>query len=287
MLELPKSAAEKIREYTGRILHVHPVGGGCINRCFQLLASQGPFFLKTNDAGRHPGMFEAEAAGLERLLACGALRVPKAMHCGHADNTAFLLMEFMDTGAQMPGFWSDFGTSLANLHRQGSEAFGLDHNNYIGSLPQSNRQHDLWTDFFIEERLLPQLIKARDGHKADKSIVERFDRLFTKLDDIFPVEPPSLLHGDLWNGNFMCGPDGHACIYDPAIYFGHREMDIAMSRLFGGFDEAFYASYNLSYPMESAWVKRLDICNLYPLLVHVNLFGGGYMEQVKQIIRPF
>jgi fructosamine-3-kinase len=196
-------------------------------------------------------------------------------------------MDFLETGSRRSTFWEDFGRALAQLHRKSQESFGLEHDNYIGSLPQSNKTHASWSEFFIQERLEAQLKRARDRNKIGGDILLRMEKLFHRLEGLFPFEPPALLHGDLWSGNFFCGVDGEACIFDPAVYFGHREMDIGMSKLFGGFDPAFYQAYNAEWPLGDDWENRVDIANLYPLLVHVNLFGGGYLSQVRSILQRF
>jgi fructosamine-3-kinase len=141
--------------------------------------------------------------------------------------------------------------------------------------------------FFIENRLQPQLEMAVRKHSRMQELLPFFERLFQRLPEIIPAEKPALLHGDLWSGNFLVGPEGRACIIDPAVYYGHRESDLAMSKLFGGFDEDFYGAYNAAFPLAPGWKERTDIFNLYPLLVHVNLFGGGYIQQAAAVVRPF
>jgi protein-ribulosamine 3-kinase len=269
------------------ISSVSPVSGGDINRAFRLRTHSGSYFVKYNDASRYPGMFLAEAKGLELLRKPGLLRVPKVLGTSETGQYSWLLLEFIEQGKSGTNFWEEFGASLAQLHRITDDHFGLDHNNYIGSLPQSNSQHKSWNDFFVEERLQKQLEMAQNKGLADRNLVQRFEKLYKAIPGIFPVEPPSLIHGDLWSGNFMCNENGNACLIDPAVYFGFREMDIAMSRLFGGFASAFYESYNSVYPTAPDWQQRLEICNLYPLMVHVNLFGGSYLGSVKAIVERF
>ena len=163
-------------------------------------------------------------------------------------------------------------------------SFGLDHDNYIGSLAQSNKKHADWISFFMEERIRPQLKLAMDKKLIDEGTVKQFDKLFDHFDRLIPKEKPALLHGDLWNGNFLVSDSSRAALIDPAVYFGHREMDLAMTTLFGGFDSEFYRAYDEVFPLEKGFEKRVDIHNLYPLLVHVNLFGGGYVRQVKAVL---
>jgi len=269
------------------ISNTSTVGGGCINDCYRIQTNCGVFFVKTNSANRYPGMFEAEAKGLQLLKKSETIYIPKVIAFGEATDDSFLVLEYIDSGRKQPAFWEDFGRSLAQMHRNSTDYFGLDHDNYIGSLPQSNHQHNDWISFFIEERLEAQLKRAMESGKINKSTIQQFNRLYTKLKAIFPEEAPALLHGDLWSGNYMAGSNGEPCIIDPAVYYGHREMDIGMSQLFGGFSSKFYDAYNTEYPLENGWQQRIEICNLYPLLVHVNLFGGSYLMQVQSILRRF
>jgi fructosamine-3-kinase len=155
----------------------------------------------------------------------------------------------------------------------------------MGSLPQSNKKHTTWNEFFVEERLKKQVSLAGDYFSFSDHAA--FDRLYKRLDALLPVEPPALLHGDLWGGNYMISPAGKACLIDPAVYYGHREVDISMTTLFGGFDEHFYFSYEEEYPLEKGWRERLDIFKLYPLLIHLNLFGSGYLGSILNTIRRF
>ena len=266
---------------------VSPLGGGDINQAFRLQTSSGPYFMKFNSASRYPGMFEKEAMGLRLLAATGEVRIPGVVLHGQAEDDIFLLLEFIEQGPRKTTFWTDFGRSLAKMHRHSADTFGLDHENYMGSIPQSNRPHASWPEFFIQERLEPMVMMARNGGYLERGTVTAFDRLYRRVADIFPVEPPALIHGDLWTGNYMVDEKGEACIIDPAVHYGHREMDIAMSRLFGSFAAEFYDAYHAEYPLEKGWQERVDVCNLYPLLVHVNLFGGGYAGSVERIIRRF
>ncbi|MBI3501977.1 MAG: fructosamine kinase family protein [Bacteroidetes bacterium] len=266
---------------------ISPVGGGCINETAKVKTSLGIFFAKWNDAKQFPKMLEAEAKGLQLLKDTNEIKVPEVISQKTTGNTQYFILEFIESSSMEKHFWYNFGKSLAKLHQHSSEKFGLDHNNYIGSLPQSNRQHSLWSDFFILERLEPQIKSARDNSRIGNIISQKFSKLFSQLEKIFPPEKPALLHGDLWSGNYMIGNNGEPVFIDPAIYFGHREMDLAMTKLFGGFSAEFYESYHEEFPLEKDWQKRIDICNLYPLMVHVNLFGGSYAMQVENILRKF
>ncbi len=291
---LPESVKSKVISFLTRkgerpaeLLSQHAVSGGSINEAYHLKTSRGSFFLKYNDASRYPGMFEKEARGLQLLAAPDALDVPEVLLAGEAGNYAFLLLEYVEEAGTRRNFWDDFAKGLAALHQQKADRFGLDHDNYMGSLYQHNNFHDDWTEFFIEERLERQLKLARDHNKAGRSETAGFERLYRRLNELIPATKPSLIHGDLWSGNFMVNSEGRACLIDPAVYYGHPETDLAMSTLFGGFSEKFYDAYNTYHPLEKGWRDRMDIYNLYPLMVHVNLFGGGYLGSVQRILRRF
>jgi protein-ribulosamine 3-kinase len=212
---------------------------------------------------------------------------PKVIAVETDENEMLLTLELIETGTPQKEFWNDFAKKLATIHRRTNDNFGLDHDNYIGSLPQSNRQHNNWNSFFILERIEPQLKKAIDENRLPKGIHRIFEKMFSRLGEIFPGEKPSLLHGDLWSGNYMIATDGWVRLIDPAVYFGFREMDLAMMKLFGGFDATFFEHYHRFFPLEKDFEERVDVCNIYPLLVHVNLFGGHYTFEVQAIMKQF
>ncbi|MCB9186855.1 MAG: fructosamine kinase family protein [Flavobacteriales bacterium] len=274
------------RHNLGVLVSTESVSGGDINETYRLKTTEGQFFLKKNSAVRFPNMFEAEKRGLE-LISASDFIVPKPVLVGHVGNQQILILEWIERGSPRPEFWSVFGRNLAKMHSISNGSFGLDHDNYIGSLLQSNSEKETWADFYREERLIPQMKLAEKNGLLTSAMKRGFEALFVELENIFPTEKPSLLHGDLWSGNMMVVADGLPSIYDPAVYFGHREMDLAMMTLFGGFGNAWVETYNEVYPLESGWQERVPIEQLYPLLVHVNLFGGGYGSDVEHILKRF
>ncbi len=285
-----RSAEELLRNKISAsiIIQSHKsIGGGDINEAYRLDTSDGPFFMKLNSRSRYPYMFEREANGLEILKKHGKLRIPDVIAFGENADDAFLLLEHISSAAKDENYFANLGRGLAYQHKKTAKYFGLDDDNYIGSLQQSNRHHASWAEFFAEERLRPQMRMARDRGVADSKLSRSFESLFIRLEEIFPEEPPALLHGDLWGGNIMSDEKGCPVLIDPAVYYGHREMDLGMSRLFGGFSPGFYEEYHSVYPLEKGWQQRIEICNLYPLMVHVNLFGGAYLASVKSISRKF
>lgn len=269
------------------ILSIIPVHGGSINSCFHLKTGKGSYFIKINDAKKYPDMFETEVKGLSLLKPASTFHIPEIYFIDEHNGRSFLLMEFIQSDTETAGFWGNFAKSLAELHRNTADNFGLDHDNYIGSLKQYNKPKSSWTNFYIENRLAVQEKMARDSGKINFVMSKKFDRLYSKLENLFPEEKPALIHGDLWSGNFMTDPEGKPVIIDPAVYYGHREMDIAMSQLFGGFSAKLYNFYQEYFPMEKAWQERMDLYQLYPLMVHVNLFGGTYAMQVKGIMEKY
>jgi fructosamine-3-kinase len=249
--------------------------GGCINNAIKINTNKGDFFVKWNINSK-ANMFQSEYNGLKVLKDTNTIRIPNVL-CFDDD---FLILEFIPPSNPNNAFWEVFGQKLALMHKQTHSKFGLDFDNYIGSLYQDNTQNKNWTEFFIQNRLQAQLSIGN----FSGTLLSDFDKLFQKLPNLFPNEKPALLHGDLWSGNFLAKNGDTPMLIDPAIYYGNREMDIAMSKLFGGFNSDFYFAYNESRPLENGWEERIQICNLYPLLVHVNLFGGAYINQVKNIL---
>ena len=249
--------------------------GGCINNAIKINTNKGDFFVKWNTNSK-ANMFQSEYNGLKVLKDTNTIRIPNVL-CFDDD---FLILEFIPPSNPNNAFWEVFGQKLALMHKQTHSKFGLDFDNYIGSLHLDNTQNKNWTEFFIQNRLQAQLSIGN----FSGTLLSDFDKLFQKLPNLFPNERPALLHGDLWSGNFLAKNGDTPMLIDPAIYYGNREMDIAMSKLFGGFNSDFYFAYNESHPLENGWEERIQICNLYPLLVHVNLFGGSYRNQVKNIL---
>jgi protein-ribulosamine 3-kinase len=260
------------------------LSGGCINNASRVESSSGVFFIKWNSPDLVP-MFESEAKGLEILAKAGAIRVPEIYAFGHNEECSYLILEFIEPQPPGKNFWKNFGIALSMLHRESKPKYGLDFNNYIGSLPQKNDLNDDWQSFFIHNRLEAQLKIGIDKGSIDTSCLSDFEKLFKKIPDILFSDKPALIHGDLWSGNIIIA--GQVCLIDPAVYYGNREAEIAYTKLFGEVDQDFYNAYQESFPIVKGFTERSEIYNLYPLLVHVNLFGGSYLDQVKQILKRF
>jgi fructosamine-3-kinase len=283
---------EKIKKSCEKTLgcpieRVTAVSGGDINQARLLHTAQGAFFLKYNTSDQAPDMLEVERKGLELIAASACIRVPTVIGTGATAAGAYLLLEYISPGRADSNFWKSFGRELAQMHRTGQEHFGLDHDNYIGKLPQYNTPRINAVTFLIEDRLEPQCRMAADRQLLSSADLQDAKKLFNRLPQLIPAEPPSLIHGDLWSGNFMVDENARPVLIDPAVSYGLREMDLAMSLLFGGFDALFYQSYQEAYPLQHNWEERVDIYQLYYLLVHLNMFGRSYLGAVQQILRKY
>ncbi len=265
-----------------RIAAAAPLGGGCISPAVRLESGAGDVaFLKWGVGDTPAGLFTAEARGLAALRAAGAVRVPEVFGVGD-EGTGWLLLEWLDPAYADVATWAALGRSLAALHGVRAPRYGAEADNFIGSLPQANGSLEEWAAFWRERRLVPQLRRAYEAGAFGPGDRRRFDRLLDSLPERLADaqgDGASLLHGDLWSGNVHVTAGGTAALIDPSCYHGHREVDLAMSELFGGFDAAFYRAYAEAWPLLPGYEpERRAIYQLYYLLVHVNLFGGGYVR---------
>lgn len=292
------------------------VGGGSISQALRLRTGRGDYLIKLGGRGR-PGFFAAEARGLGLLAGTGAVRVPAVLGFRDAELTtddrppttgtdadrsvlgrrssavdaSYILLEWLEPppAADRSKAGAALGTSLAALHRASADAYGLDHDNYIGATHQPNGWRDSWAAFFGEQRLGFQASLARQNGLLPPERAGRIERLVERLDRWIDdrATQPSLLHGDLWGGNFIVGPGGAPALIDPAAYYGDREADLAMTRLFGGFPASFYQAYAAAWPLPAGWQERVELYNLYHLLNHLNLFGGSYAAEVDATLARY
>ncbi|HWA71427.1 MAG TPA: fructosamine kinase family protein [Polyangiaceae bacterium] len=272
-----------------RVARVSRLSGGDINDAFQIELEDGARWFVKSSPSAPPELFPAEARGLELLRRPGTLRVPTVRAVSDAqDPIGFLVLELLEPGRPSADFDERLGRGLAGLHRSHAPVFGLDHDNFIGSLPQTNAPCPTWAEFFRTRRLEPQLERAVNSGQASYAMRRGFARLFERLSELVgPDEPPCLLHGDLWSGNVHVTESGEPCLLDPAVYGGHREVDLAMMRLFGGFAERVFAAYGEAFPLSPGASERVALYQLYPLMVHVNLFGGGYGASVERALARY
>ena len=268
------------------IIDQESLSGGDINNLYLLKTTTLPLVVKSNSLEAYPDMFKYEKKGLEKLKQTKSIEIVDTIDQINSNETSFLILNYIKTEPETNQLWENFGIQLNKLHQTKSNSFGLDTPNYIGSIPQVNKWCATWSEFYVTQRLELQLKTAVEKGYL-KGMVKQFEKLYHQFDDLFPEEPASLIHGDLWKGNFISGENSTPWLIDPAIYFGHREMDIGMTLLFGGFDINFYRAYNSENPLEKDWEDRVPLTQLYPLLVHVNLFGGQYEASVKSILNRF
>lgn len=276
----------KVEDWAGqKVLSTKPIGGGCISKAEFLSFEDGSTcFMKTSHTA--PDVFEKEAKGLQELRKAGCIRVPKVLFF----DQDCLLLERIQQGEPAFDFFTNFGRQLARLHQYGALRFGFPQNNYLGSTPQINTANKVeaenWCDFYYNKRLLYQYKLAEEKGLIGPELKNGFILLENRIEEILEgsEEKPALLHGDLWSGNFLCDSKSQACLIDPAVYYGHREAEMAMTRLFGGFDQAFYSSYQKTYPLPEGYDYRQNIYMLYHVLNHLNIFGNNYYGQAVRLL---
>lgn len=286
MMEHAAEISEAIALATGRSFVSHdprPVLGGCINKAHIFFDGTQQFFVKTN-RNAYAAMFVAEAEGLRELAKAGLIRIPAPICWGSTVDIAYLVLEYIEFGAQSETASSDLGVQLAQLHSITAPRFGWSRDNTIGLTSQRNTWENSWTVFWREHRLGFQLqLAISNGHHGP--LIAKLERVLEGVPMILAghAPQPALLHGDLWGGNFAVDAAGRPVIFDPAVYYGDRETDVAMTELFGGFDADFYSAYKSTYPLAAGYGVRKTFYNLYHVLNHVNLFGGGYARQAERM----
>jgi protein-ribulosamine 3-kinase len=291
---LPAALKTALEMRFGAVTEAAPVGGGSISAAARVTAGGERIFVKYGGREAPPGLFAAEAAGLEALRGrAGEIAVPRVLDVEDGDRgdpvaTRWLALEWLEIAPPAPGYDELLGTGLATLHRAVGPAWGWQRSNFIGSLPQENGPLATWSHFWTARRLEPQLRLARDLGRAPGSSRD-WERLFATLPELLAAaedDGPSPLHGDLWSGNVLALTGGGAALVDPSFHHGHREVDLAMSELFGGFSARFRAAYDEAWPLRPGYGEvRRGVYQLYYLLVHVNLFGGGYGRQTEELLR--
>lgn len=270
-----------------QIRNTKPVSGGDISSAFSLITNGDKYFMKLNSRSAYPLMFERESEGLAAIRKTRTVAVPQEIAHGAFEDDAFLILAWVEAGSKSSASLTALGQQLAAMHQCKAPNYGFNHDNYMGSLSQSNTRHDTWSDFFIHERLQPIVQTAINRSLLTTAQVELFDQLYIRLPQLFAEEQPALLHGDLWGGNYLIDTEGKPYLIDPAVSYGHREFDIAMTTLFGGFSANFYSAYNEAYPLATGWQQRTALWNLYPLLLHLNLFGRSYLPQVIDSVKMY
>lgn len=265
-----------------------PMKGGDINDAFRLESFDKKYFLKVNSANNFPHLFKKEARALEAIKKTKTFSVPKVVNVGEAGKDfQYLLLEWMETSTPTVVNWENLGKNLAKLHQNTSKQFGWSEDNYIAIVVQPNSLTDSWSEFYAKNRIMPMMKLLQNKQLINSKQIKSAENLCKQLNSIFPEEKPALLHGDFWNGNILANKKGEFSVIDPAIYYGHREMDLAIAKLFGGFDDVFFDAYHENNPLAPNFEERLPIAQLFPLLIHAYLFEGYYVKDVQTILKKF
>ena len=270
-----------------QITAFRPVSGGDISSAYLLKTQSQKFLLKVNSKSSAKTMFDAEQQGLRAIESTKTIAVPHVHLVDELDGKAFLLMDFVESRRPNAKDYTHFGRDLANMHLVSNDQFGFSSDNFIGSLSQSNAFHTDWAEFYWNERILPQLEIAKKNTALDDAKIPSKESALKILRQVFGEVKPSLLHGDLWGGNYLISTDGTPFLIDPAVYYGHSIVDVAMSRLFGGFDAEFYDAYHEIIPKQTYYQEQIKLYQLYYLLVHLNLFGRSYRSSVVDILERY
>ncbi len=275
-------AAEIQSAFSLEVLSISGVSGGDIAQAYKITTAEGLFFAKTMPGIRGEKVLSAEKYSLEELGKSGALKTPEILGLEQAGGKSILLMEYIQPGRRTPESMKALGRGLAKLHLVSQDVYGWPSDNFIGSLPQQNRPANTWPEFYATERLLPCFKAARDRGLLSRTEIPSTEMIEKRIQQGVPEVLPSLLHGDLWGGNYLISEQGEPYLIDPASYFGHSEVDLAMSRLFGGFSGEFYEAYREIIPEAPGWERRVGLYQLYYLLVHLVLFGESYAPAVRR-----
>ncbi|MZH02532.1 MAG: fructosamine kinase family protein [Nitrospinae bacterium] len=264
--------------------------GGCINQTHVLQLTNGERVFLKHNSNPPPDFFTTEAKGLQHLSkATRGPRIPKPLALQESQNPSFLILEYIEKSSPAPDFPVQFARSMAELHRTSHHSYGLDHDNYIGSTPQKNAPEKNGIHFFRDHRLRYQQELARKTGKLPSKTDNNLSKLCDRIENYLDIsgEKPALLHGDLWSGNYFSDQDHTPCIFDPAVYYGLREADLAMTELFGRLPQKFYEAYHEAFPLNPGYEERKDLFNLYHLLNHLNLFGSSYLSSVEIVLKKY
>ena len=272
---------------TKEIISAKPVSGGSISSACLVDTEKGQYFLKVNSSASALEMFQAEQAGLQAIAQTDTIAVPHVHLVDSLEGQSFLLMDYVESKRPDGSDYQRLGSQLARLHQCSHADFGFPADNFIGSLPQHNNPHTNWPEFYWFERILPQLQMALKARLITSQMIPGENKAINLFREISGDVKPSLLHGDLWGGNYLIATDGTPYLIDPAVYYGHSMIDIAMSRLFGGFGSGFYETYHEIIPQSPQYDIQIELYQLYYLLVHLNLFGSGYFSSVASILKRY
>jgi fructosamine-3-kinase len=278
---LLQTAVEKVLGKEPQLYGFHHMGGGEINQLYKVITDKGVYFAKVHDLERYPKFFDKEMFSLSTIQKTNTIEVCKPIGICECEGMEFFFIEYVESGPPSETYWNDMGQKLANLHMHSNRYFGFVEDNYLGITPQINHRNSNWGQFFIKNRLMPNVRKAAENMYLDLELVKKFEKYYQLVEVVFPEETPSLLHGNLWKEQILVTQEGSPILCNPSAYFGHREMDIAMTKMVGSFPVSFYESYNATYPLIEDWEIRIGFCQMYYSLVNLNNYGMPYLPSVE------
>ncbi len=270
-----------------KVKSLHSVAGGDISAAYKLEANDKNYFIKANNKQEAERMFKTEMLGLQEIEKSNTIAVPHVHLVDKVEDTAFILMDFVESRKPNSKDYKHFGRNMAAMHQVEQDSFGFAEDNFIGSLPQSNKNHADWAEFYWAERIESQLKFSLERESLKPADIPEKERVMKVFNQVFGDVKPVLLHGDLWGGNYLIATDGSPVLIDPAVYYGHFMVDIAMTKLFGGYDKEFYDAYHEIHPKPEYYNEQIALYQLYYLLVHLNLFGSSYRSSVVDIMQRF
>lgn len=276
-----QNAFESLFGKTPQVYGIHPIGGGALNQNYKILSDLGLFFVKMHPVGNLPKLFESEQLAIKSIRKTSTVAAVNPIGIVEFNDKKIFFLDFVEQTPPSKNFWGDFGTSLANLHKCSRVNFGFGEDNYLGSYLQKNKPSNNWDSFYIHNRLMPAVKSASKQLLLNESHQGKFERFNDLAEFAFTQEAPSLLHGNLRRHHVLTSHEGNALLCNPSSYYGHREMDIAMTKMSGGFEQAFYEAYFATYPLSSDWEIRLDFCQIYYELVNLCNYGAPYLPAVE------
>lgn len=278
---------EKSLNLVVKVYSCHHLGGGEVNQSYKIVSDKGVFYIKTHPNKQYPNYFEKERTGLLSLKSQKILDVCSPLGIQEIGSNAFLILEFIESAAPKKDFYALLGQGLAKQHQVSNRYFGFVEDNYLRQCVQLNHRMSKWGEFFIKYRLLNNIKIVADKYHLSIETLRLFDKFLDLVEFAFPEEQPALLHGDFWKEHIIANPEGEPCLLNPSVYYGHREMDLAMTRLVGSFPPEFYEAYHEVYPLQSDWEIRLDFCKMYYHLVHYNIYGQAYFPSIQNLLNKW
>jgi fructosamine-3-kinase len=278
---------EKLIQQPVKVYSLHHLGGGEVNQSYKVVSDKGVYYVKTHPSKQFPKYFEKERNGLLAISKTQCIDVCKPIGILELGVQSFLVLEFIESAAPQKDFYAQLGEGLAKMHQTSNRYFGYSEDNYLRQGVQINHRMSSWSEFFIKYRLLNNIKIVTDKYHLSIETLRLFEKFIEFVEYAFPEEPPAFLHGDFWKEHVLSNAEGKPCLLNPSVYYGHREMDIAMTKLVGTFPPEFYEAYQGVYPLQADWEIRLDFCKMYYHLVHFNIYGQAYFPSIQALLNKW